>query len=690
MEIGDIGKVANRKRMNVEVEKLREKVSRETTKIIKLKVAQDTAYWDLKEKLQQVEGNHERLQQNMVEVQMQHETISGQYQDELRLRPDTLNKLNCTRDICEVLEDYSERLKDTLSRCKVDQAALCDAYQKSGQLVRDIKHKQMQVDEKNRQVIGGLEEKVKLTSDHQKQLLQLFSATKQQADSDISDLRNKLEATQKHREDLMTNVNELNRKLDVCNFNLEKKDETISNLQRDMKQLIQEFHNQSSEAKNALMKQETDLKEALEANTSLKKALNNQEQFTQSMCEKNNCLQEKLISLEEDQLNTSTVITGLKINLEEANAMLENLNKDMAVLIDEKEALINEKNDKEQGLILCQEEIEKLNQQFIEINKEKDEIRCDLNNAVEGSNIKSNRIEELTANIQSLMKNIEEIENTHNIFRVSSEEKVKELTAVIEARDKELDSKASTIAQLMSELKTSTDVRSKLETTLQKVRKEIDVERDNVKEKERKLNGKVEQLETVVRDKDDELSKQMSIILEMRNEKERLQEKIQGMQNTIDNIQKELTGRPVPSSTRLEPELDDNAVMLTPGSKKSQQPSSPIIQKTQFAMPRKEPKLDNMLFNLFSDSSMEGDTLDASEVNRRFAAMSRGERVSPMALGALKRRSGVPAQPSYKFKPPAQDGDRSISLSQVKNEMKNKERSFFKNKRSENKTKKVK
>ncbi|XP_046971577.1 uncharacterized protein LOC124538535 [Vanessa cardui] len=222
MEIGDIGKVANRKRMNVEVEKLREKVSRETTKIIKLKVAQDTAYWDLKEKLQQVEGNHERLQQNMVEVQMQHETISGQYQDELRLRPDTLNKLNCTREICEVLEDYSERLKDTLSRCKADQAALCDAYQKSGQLVRDIKNKQMQADEKNRQVIGGLEEKVKLTSEHQKQLLQLFSAAKQQADSDISDLRNKLDATQKHREDLMGNVNELNRKLDVCNFNIEK------------------------------------------------------------------------------------------------------------------------------------------------------------------------------------------------------------------------------------------------------------------------------------------------------------------------------------------------------------------------------------------------------------------------------------------------------------------------------------
>lgn len=55
-------------------------------------VAQDTSYWDLKEKLRQLEGNLERLQQNMVELQMQYETVSMKYQDELRLRSETLNK----------------------------------------------------------------------------------------------------------------------------------------------------------------------------------------------------------------------------------------------------------------------------------------------------------------------------------------------------------------------------------------------------------------------------------------------------------------------------------------------------------------------------------------------------------------------------------------------------------------------
>lgn len=39
MDISDISKVASRKRMNTDAEKLREKVSRETAKIIKLKVS---------------------------------------------------------------------------------------------------------------------------------------------------------------------------------------------------------------------------------------------------------------------------------------------------------------------------------------------------------------------------------------------------------------------------------------------------------------------------------------------------------------------------------------------------------------------------------------------------------------------------------------------------------------------------
>ncbi|XP_063891676.1 uncharacterized protein LOC126056116 [Helicoverpa armigera] len=132
MDVTDISKVASRKRMNTDAEKLREKVSRETAKIIKLKVAQDTAYWDVKERLQQLQGAHERLQQNMVDVQMQHEAASAQYARELRLRPDTLNKLAGARAVGDVLEQFGERLRRGVARSRADRAALQAAYAQCG------------------------------------------------------------------------------------------------------------------------------------------------------------------------------------------------------------------------------------------------------------------------------------------------------------------------------------------------------------------------------------------------------------------------------------------------------------------------------------------------------------------------------------------------------------------------------
>lgn len=67
--------------------------------------------------------------------------------------------MSSTRKICDVLEEYSERLKETLARCKSDQATLCDAYKKSGQLVRDIKQKQLEGEAQSKQHIERLEEK---------------------------------------------------------------------------------------------------------------------------------------------------------------------------------------------------------------------------------------------------------------------------------------------------------------------------------------------------------------------------------------------------------------------------------------------------------------------------------------------------------------------------------------------------
>ncbi|CAG5004488.1 unnamed protein product [Parnassius apollo] len=672
MEIGDIKKVANRKRMNTEVEKLREKVAQETTKIIKLKVAQDTAYWDLKEKLQQVENNHERLQQNMVEVQMQHEAISGQYQDELRLRPETLNKLSSTREICDVLEDYSERLKETLSRCKTDQIALYDAYQKSGQLVRDIKFKQQQADEKANQMIESLQDKLNITSNHQNQLLQFFTAAKQQTESELSDVKAKLTVAQTQKDELLASVAELNRSIDKYKNDLMKRDEMNTNLQEEIKRNKEEYNHQCSEARNIIAKQERQIKEASEAYASLKQALSNQEQFTQSVCGERNALQEKVAALEEEQQGLVAAMNALKMQLVDASTANTNKQQQLEKLTEEKNNLEKDLFDYVQQSTNSKQQIQDLQTQKNTLANEKLDIAQELRRAVEDSERKSAKIEELISEENVLKKKITQTENAFNSYREATEDKINTMQTKLQNKDKEIDSKAATINLLMSEVKAGTDARSQLEGTVQKLNKDLEAEREAGKEKEGKLGKQIEHLETSVRDKEDELSKQMSIILEMRNEKERLLDKIQGMQQTIDNIQKELTGRlgQLPQAQRDPPEMDDNAVMLSPSNEKNT-PNSPIIQKKpKFAVPRTDPKqLESMVFNLFSDSSVDGDTIDESDVERRFAALSRGERVAPKPLAAFKRRSRL------------MPANAPLSISQVRNELKTKERTFFKHKR---------
>ncbi|CAG5045513.1 unnamed protein product [Parnassius apollo] len=227
MEIDDIKKVVNRKRTYTEVENLREKVAWKNSKVIKLKVAQDTACWNLKEKVQQVEK--------------QHEVSSGQYKDELKLRSENLKKLSSTREV------YIEHLKETLG-----QNALYDAYQKYEQLVRDVMFKQQQADEKRKQLIESLQDKVSISSNHQSQLLQFFTAAKQQTKTELSDLKARLTVVQTQKDELLASVAELNRSIDNYKYDLIKRDKMIENLQEEMKRNIEEYNRHCSEARKII------------------------------------------------------------------------------------------------------------------------------------------------------------------------------------------------------------------------------------------------------------------------------------------------------------------------------------------------------------------------------------------------------------------------------------------------------
>ncbi|XP_068619342.1 synaptonemal complex protein 1-like [Battus philenor] len=492
MEIDDIKKIESRKRMSTDVEKLRDKVSRETAKIIKLKVSQDTAYWDLKEKLEQVENNHERLQQNMVEVQMQREAISGQYQEELRLRPEILNKLSSTREICDVLEDYSERLKQTLSRCKADQVALCDAYQKSSAIVRDARSKQEQIDQRNRQLIESLQEKVKLVSEHHNQTVQFLTAAKQHAESELADVKAELNSMRKRSDQLLATVGDLTRDVDKYRNESVQKDKMLANIREEMNKTFEEYNKHICEARDNIINKEKELKEATDMCNSLRQALSNQEEFTKSVCDARNALQEKVASLEDGQAELITAMDQLKIQLEDTASAKAALKGEIEKETAEKNRLLKEIFDYQQVTTNSEKEIQQLRMEINTMEEKNSRLAEDLERAKCELNEKCNNIEELLDREKHLHTNIES-------YREATEDKIKSMEVELQNKDKEIDSKSNTINQLMSEVKTGTDARCKLEGIVQKLKKEMELAKNVAMEKQQKLEKQIEQLEVSIR-----------------------------------------------------------------------------------------------------------------------------------------------------------------------------------------------
>ncbi|XP_050673608.1 putative leucine-rich repeat-containing protein DDB_G0290503 isoform X5 [Leptidea sinapis] len=746
MEMSDISKVANQRRVTQNADQLREKFSRETAKIIKLKVAQDTAYWDLEQKLQQVQDKHERLQQNMVELQMQYENVSGQYQDELRWRPETLNKLNSTRAICDVLEDYCERLKQTLSSCKSDQGALSAAYQDTAQIVRDLKAKHKQAEDKSKQDVSILESKVQQSIEHNRQLMEMFEANKQQIERELKTASENLADRDSLIKELSNKLSESNTKYNTAQSEMFQKNECIITLQRQMEHMVQEISSQSDEIKKAFLNKEKELEEAMESNATLKTALRDKEQYAKTLSDQNGSLQDKLTELEQMYSIALNTVEDFKIALTDASNKEDNLNTVIATLTKEKQDLLDDMKKKDEDASNVQEKLntiittlteekqklledikqkdedasnvhEKLNTIITTLTEEKQKLLADIKEKDELIKSQNDKIDNLTESLETRVKEIsdtaielasalqevenlkssteklqsekltlneqlEALQNEFKAHRDSSEQESLELRNSLVEKDKELDSKTTVIMNLISELNSSTSAQNKIQSELVNCRMQLEAEIEKVK-----LG------DAANKEKEEELSKQMSTICEMRSEMAQLQEHKARMQEKIDNIQKELTGRPPISVPVMQPEHDDNAVMLTPVSNKntSKLRSPPLIkqQEKEAVTRRYEPQeLENMLYNIFSDNSTDDSLHQVGQVKRRYAAISQGRQLPPPMTrpnGGAKRRSAVSSAQAEQAKKPAYSCD--VQKSQEKNDFNDRKR-FFKSRVIENKDKK--
>ncbi|XP_060805187.1 putative leucine-rich repeat-containing protein DDB_G0290503 isoform X1 [Amyelois transitella] len=625
----------------------------------------------------------------MVEVQMQHESISGQYQDELRLRPDTLNKLSSTREICDVLEEYSERLKDTLSRCKSDQASLYEAYQKSGKIVRDMKQQHERNEEKNMQLINNLNEKVAASNEHQNKLIEFLTAAKQQVDADHCETKRCLLETRRQKDELSASIAEIGCRLEQAKYDIQMKDAALTKIKQETNQLIQQLSAQNDELNNKINHKDKDLAEALETIKALQGAVSNQDVYAAELREQHSKLQDQLAYSEQCLQAADEEKKQLLEAIQNLTDGKDNLKNMVADLTASKEQLENIVKDKEEAIQKAATDIESLELKLMKIESEKDDLATEL---AKVQNLCANHVSEidaLQASCLQLQNNIQNTETEFKDYRQESEGKIKELTVAIDIKEKDLDTKACTIAQLMCEVGTAGETAARLEAALQKLKIEADLERQAATERDAHHKRQLEHTQTQVAEKENELSKQMTIILDMRSEKDRLQEKIQSMQNKIDNIQKELSEPQPRAPIGDAPELDDNAVAFAPtprpppsiNAKQHGIMKSPILKPQKKNKLPENGKLDSMLFSMFSDTSMDEDSnmIDRREVDRRFEALARGEPLPPTSINSLKRRK----LPSGGLRP---NDEEDMSLSQIKQTMKHKEpRKFFKNVRAGNK-----
>ncbi|KAF9796468.1 hypothetical protein SFRURICE_010146 [Spodoptera frugiperda] len=517
MDVTDLSKVAGRKRMNTDAEKLREKVSRETAKIIKLKVAQDTAYWDLKERLQQLQGAHERLQQNMVDVQMQHEAASAHYTRELRLRPATLNQLAGARGVCDALEDYGERLRRCVGRARADRAALQAAYGHAGARLR-----QLAAD------LGRARR-----AERSKQCYSAVRAGRRGARRETS----AAQALAAAREELCAaraHAHELAADRAALQARLRQADEAAAAMRGDVSRLVQQFDSQAADMKRTIARLEDEAGAARRA-----------------------------ADARDADIQRHAAL------LEEAKNTIDHLK--------EQEVRHLQQSSKEEML--------SLQQRVSDLEAEKITIKEQLNETEQERGRARDALDEQTSVAGQLRRDLDDARAQLQAERAA----LGALQAAAAAGQRELDASTGTIARLMADLRAEADARARADAGAAAARRQHEAERDAARHAELQLRDTLARLERDLQDKDRELAAQMTVILDMRGEKERLQERIQGMQNTIDNIQKELTGRlaaPKVAPEQCEPpELDD-----TPTARRA----------------------DDTVFGFLSDGSVDGDALDVS------------------------------------------------------------------------------
>ncbi|XP_041452814.1 synaptonemal complex protein 1-like [Lytechinus variegatus] len=324
--------IQNQDKMNA----LHSRLHQEADKIRRWKVQMEIDVRQKERGLSDAQQTIESQRKSLLELQLQNENLSVRLQEEIENRIDISQKIVSTREMCNLVKDYAGKLESKLVESEHVREEIQDHGQKQ---LEDMKVLEMKFQDLSLAQCNQVNE---LKSELQKEKIKLTEAEKTMGD--------KIAGVEKECEALQC----------IC----DKKDQTISDLQADIKKMsrqiavlhqekecLQESLNQANEEVVANQQLLAKIKSELKETTSYKNKLQSQQVELEK--ELRVLMQDADISkkqIDKDQ----KIVKDLEDDIKLKENALEELDKKLNGLKEEKKQL--EINIEEQSKMLCKKE----------------------------------------------------------------------------------------------------------------------------------------------------------------------------------------------------------------------------------------------------------------------------------------------------------------------------------------------
>lgn len=329
---------------------LHAKLLQEADKIRKWKIQTELDLKEKEKKMTEALLRIETMKKSILELQLQNEKTSAKLEEELTNKGEILNRIDATREMCNLLKSHASSVIERLSRCETEKTELKytnkEQTKQFQELTEKFKNLKIQVLENtknsknhaDKEKLDQVQKENILTAKLQKSELQIkkFKDAVENKNSEIEALQTLLQSREFKIETLEQSTNELHKNISTLSKELEIKETEL----KDSALRIAKVQDHKSSLEKKLQVLEVDFN-SLQAS---------KDDLTLKMTETTTALESQLQLALEDakqaKMNLEEELKKLsscKTQLNEANNALESLKsaKD-ALMIEKKDAEINE------------------------------------------------------------------------------------------------------------------------------------------------------------------------------------------------------------------------------------------------------------------------------------------------------------------------------------------------------------